>query len=277
VAERKRSTARPAARRPADRATPFRAALPIAIAEPTEICRFLASEEADGTLGPPLGVVDPRHRCMALAEPVAQSPQQQHLVCLTSGHVDCPRYLRGVLFAGSPPAMARKDTISPAVIGAALLLLGAIAASFGFLAVRGTFELSLATASPPPVAALPSQATVAPATPSISLPSSASPSVEITPSASPLPTASPTAAPTPAPTPKPTARPTPVPTSDRFAVLTKCASTPDCWIYVIRSGDNLTSIANWFGVSYNRMIAMNPGLKRPIHAGEQLRIPTPTR
>jgi LysM repeat protein len=60
-------------------------------------------------------------------------------------------------------------------------------------------------------------------------------------------------------------------------VLTKCPSTPDCWIYVIRAGDNLTSIANWFGVSFDRVIAMNPGLSRPIHAGDQLRIPTPTR
>jgi LysM domain len=217
-----------------------------------------------------------------MAEPVAQSPQQQHLVCLTSGHVDCPRYLRGVLFAGAPPALQRKETVSPAVVGAVLLLLGAIAASFGFLAVRGSFELPVPTATPPTVAALPS-ASIA-IVPSISIPPpSVVPSTD--PTSSPTPTASPTPSPTPhptlaptsAPTPKPTPNATPRPTSDRFAVLTKCPSTPDCWIYVIRSGDNLNSIANWFGVSYNRVLAMNPGLTRPIHAGEQLRIPTPTR
>jgi hypothetical protein len=60
-------------------------------------------------------------------------------------------------------------------------------------------------------------------------------------------------------------------------VLTKCPGTSDCWIYVIRSGDNLVSIAHWFGVDYDRMRAMNPRLRVPIHAGDQLRIPTPTR
>ena len=46
---------------------------------------------------------------------------------------------------------------------------------------------------------------------------------------------------------------------------------------MIRSGDNLQSIANWFGVSYDRMLDMNPGLTIPIHAGDHLKIPTPTR
>jgi hypothetical protein len=46
---------------------------------------------------------------------------------------------------------------------------------------------------------------------------------------------------------------------------------------VIRAGDNLTSIAHWFGVSYSRMLAMNPDLRVPIHAGDKLLIPTPTR
>jgi LysM repeat protein len=46
---------------------------------------------------------------------------------------------------------------------------------------------------------------------------------------------------------------------------------------VIRSGDNLESIAHWFGVSYSEMLAMNPNLRIPIQPGDQLRIPTPTR
>jgi hypothetical protein len=124
--------------------------------------------------------------------------------------------------------------------------------------------------------------------PSVPASGSAQPALSIAPSGSavasasaepsPEPTATPSApAATPPPTPKPTPRPTPAPTSDRFAVLTRCPSTPDCWIYRIRAGDNLRSIANWFGVSYDRMLAMNPNLRRPIQPGEELRIPTPTR
>ncbi|MDQ3128579.1 MAG: LysM peptidoglycan-binding domain-containing protein [Chloroflexota bacterium] len=53
----------------------------------------------------------------------------------------------------------------------------------------------------------------------------------------------------------------------------------DCWIYVIRSGDNLRSIANYFGVSYERVLTMNPDLGDPtnVRPGYRLRIPTPTR
>jgi hypothetical protein len=257
--------------------TPFRTVPVAAPLDPPALCQFLASEKPDGTVGPPLAFVDPRNRCIALTDPVAQSPQQQHLVCLTAAHVDCPRYLRGVLLAGTPPPRPRREPISPAVIGATLVLLGAIAASFGFLAVRGSFDLAAANESPSAVALVPS------ATASAATVSSApvSPSAAVGPSVSVSPpeasSAPPPASATPAPTPRPTAAPTARPTSDRFALLTRCPSTPDCWIYVIRSGDNLRSIANWFGVSYDRMLAMNPNLKRPIQPGEQLRIPTPTR
>jgi hypothetical protein len=226
--------------------------------------------------------VDPSHVCVALVDPVPQSGRQQELVCLTSAHVNCPRYLRGLLIANAPaPATRRRQQVSPAVIGATLLLLAAIAASFGFLAVRGGFELALASPSPIAVGAIRStssspvesdgsgaSASVVPVSPS------ASPSSSAASASSP---AGPTPEPTPTPTAAPTATPTPAPTSDRFALLTRCPATPDCWIYTIRSGDNLRSIANYFGVSYDRVLAMNPHLRRPIHAGDKLRIPTPTR
>ena len=53
----------------------------------------------------------------------------------------------------------------------------------------------------------------------------------------------------------------------------------DCWIYVVRAGDNLRSIVNWFGVSFQRVLQMNPWITDPttIHAGDELKIPTPTR
>jgi hypothetical protein len=95
---------------------------------------------------------------------------------------------------------------------------------------------------------------------------------------SPSPPPSPSPSPTPSPTPRPTPKPTPRPTSDRFAVLRPCPQASDCWIYVIRSGDNLFSIAHWFGVSLARIEAMNPWTRTTgLRAGQELKIPTPTR
>ena len=90
------------------------------------------------------------------------------------------------------------------------------------------------------------------------------------------PVASPAVTPADAETPRRTA--TPRPTSDRFAVITRCPGRSDCWVYTIRTGDNLFSIAHWFGVSLDRIYAMNPWARtRGIQAGNDLLIPTPTR
>jgi hypothetical protein len=236
-------------------------------------CRFLVLETPDGSLTPAEGGVDPANRCVALGDPIPQSSQQQELVCLAAAHANCPRFLRGVLAAREPaPAPARQPT-SPAVIGAALVLAAALAMSFGFLAVRGGFSVPLGSPTPAPIAVAPSPS---PAVPSPTLAPTPTPVASV--AATPEPSVSPPPTPTPTPTASPTpARATPQPSSDRYALLTACPSQPDCWIYVIRSGDNLHSIANWFGVSYDRMIAMNPNLATPIHAGDHLRIPTPTR
>ena len=261
--------------------SPFSPAPPPPPPDEPSICQFLASRARDGTLGPAVPAVDATNHCIAVGEPAPQFPQQQNLVCLAAAHVNCPRYLRGMVFAGAPSPAPVRDPVSPAVIGAALVLLASIAASFGFLAIRGGFDLAVSTAEPGQlaVAATPSIApsvaiatTPAPtSTPSPSLPPSQTPS--------PTPSSTPplTPEPTPVRTPSPTPTPRPTPTSNRFAVLTRCPSTPDCWIYTIRSGDNLRSIANYFGVSYDKVLAMNPNLRRPIHAGDKLRIPTPTR
>jgi LysM repeat protein len=267
---------------PVERASgPFRSGPDTDADRPQSICRFLALKLADGTFDDAVRL-DTANRCVAIGEPLAQSGRQQELLCLAAAHVNCPRYLRGILLAGSPEPPPKREPISPAVIGAAFVLAAAIATSFGFLAVRGGFNIAIPTPSPALVAVVASPVpsaspTIAPtATPTEVASASPSPSLIPEPSPSPIPT--PTASPVPTPTPPPaTPKPTPAATSDRFAVLTKCPSTPNCWIYVIRSGDNLNSIANWFGVSYDRMIAMNPGLRTPIHAGDKLRIPTPTR
>lgn len=259
-----------------DRApSPFRAG-PDRVAEGDAICRFFAAELADGTIVPPNPFVTAGNRCVAFGDPLPQSSRQQELVCLTSAHVNCPRYLRGLLVEATPPPPARREPVSPAVIGAALVLVAAIAASFGFLAVRGGFALDLSAGSAAPsqvfVAAVPSP------TPSPTPAPTPSPTLSPTPSPSPSVTPSPTPSPTPVPTPQPT--PTPAPTSDRFALLTRCPDdASDCWIYVVRAGDNLRSIANYFGVSYERILDMNPQIDDPttIHAGDRIRIPTPTR
>lgn len=270
---------------------PFRPAPVRAPSGDIPICPFLAREGPDLALGTAIGAVDPAHRCVALVDPVPQSARQQELVCLTGAHVNCPRYLRGLLLAGTPAKPPAREPLSSAVILAALVLVAAIAASFGFLAVRGGFELEVDAAGG-------SQLAVAPTVSSSPRPATSSPSgAETSGAASPpasaasagagAPSTEPTPAPTPGPTPAstlepapgatPAATPVPKPSSDRYAVLTACPSTPNCWVYVIRSGDNLVSIANWFGVSYTRMRAMNPSLRIPIHAGDRLRIPTPTR
>jgi LysM repeat protein len=257
-----------------------------AVGEPRErgvACRFLARETADGAFSPAVGGVDGANRCVALGEPVPQSAQQQELVCLAASHVNCPRYLRGILVAATPLPPAPRAPISRAVIGATLVLLASLAASFGFLAVRGGFQVPLATRAPDLVAAAGS-ASPAPTASATAVPvASATPAS--TPTASPSPSATPTATPTiaPPPTPSPTLTVlptrTPTPTSDRYAVLTTCPSQADCWIYVVRAGDNLRSIVNWFGVSYERVLQMNPWINDPttIHAGDSLKIPTPTR
>jgi LysM repeat protein len=247
---------------------------------PPSTCRFLAIRGPNGSFEPATQL-DTANRCIAIGEPAAQSGRQQELVCGATAHVNCPRYLRGILVAGMTAPLAPpppRQPIAPAVIGAALVLAAALAVSFGFLAIRGGFNLAIPTPSPalvadvgsPAPSAAPSPTIAATATPSPTLSPTPSPSAPPTPSPTPLPTASPS------PTPPPPT-PTPSSSSDRFAVLTKCPSTPDCWIYVIRSGDNLESIAHWFGVSYSRMLAMNPDLRIPIQPGEKLKIPTPTR
>ncbi len=266
-----RSTTRQTLFRPAPRAAPGDAI-------PT--CPYLEREGAEGVLGPAIPAVDPDHRCVALGSPVPQSPRQQELVCLTAAHINCPRYLHGVQLAGATPATPVREPVSTAVIAAALIFVAALAASFGFLAIRGGFALGVASPAPSQVAVASAPATT---TPGASPSGSAGPTADASaatssgPSSTPEPSAAPTPSLTPTSSPPPKPTPTPRPSSNRFVLLTPCPSTKNCWIYVIRSGDNLVSIANYFGVDYDQVRKMNPRLRVPIHAGDELRIPTPTR
>jgi LysM repeat protein len=258
---------------------PFRTAPDPGPVAPAGICQFLASDSGAGELEPPRAAVDPANRCIAIGEPIPQSSRQQELVCLTTAHVNCPRYLRGILIAGMPPAAPPREPVSRAVLGSTVVLAAAIAASLGFLAVHGGIAVELPSVVPTQVAVAPSVPLPPMASPAPTISIAPSPSPSPSASVTPAPTSTPTASPSPSPTPSPTRTEKPTPSSDRFAVLTKCSSTSDCWVYVIRAGDNLRSIANWFGVSYERILQMNPTITDPttIHAGDHLRIPTPTR
>ena len=268
---------------PSDVAHPwFRIAAADGADEPVEPCRFLVSLDADGRRSAPLASVDGANVCVAIGDPTPQSARQQELVCLASAHRNCPRYLRGLLIEQTPPPPPARQPISGAVVAASLVLVASLAASFGFLAVRGS--LSVAFGGP---SAGSSQIAVAPAasvtilpsaSPAETAPPSISPSPSPAPSATPSPSPSPSPSPTVPPTATPRITPTPRPSSDRYAVLTACPSTPDCWIYVVRSGDNLVSIAHWFGVPLQAIYDMNPWARTTsLRAGQQLRIPTPTR
>ena len=255
-----------------------------------ETCPFLRSIGPAGRLGPPIETPDPANRCLAVTEAKPQSIRQQQLVCLTEGHVNCPRYLRGALVS-SHVASRRlpRLTASPPVIASVLVLILSAAASVGFLLANGGMALALPSSSPGGVAAgspapsVPAEASVVPQ-PSKTSASPANPSPSppaIVPPASPEPTLAPPRPPSPTPgaTPGATPEATPAETSDRYAVLEPCPDAPDCWIYTIRAGDNFQSIVNWFGVPFDTVAAMNPQLGdvANIHAGDRIRMPPPTR
>jgi hypothetical protein len=255
-------------------------------AAPPTICPFLRAIDQVDRLDQAVEAPDQANRCTAIREPVPQSLRQQELVCLTSGHVNCPRYLRGsVGLAEIPVAVAvdRRVTMTPAITGALAIFVAAFLVSTAFLFANG--GLTLSAAGPSPTASgdvLGAVETEAPTpVPTVK------PTVEPTPSAAPRPTpglspattATPTPTPlaTPGPSPTVQATPTPKPRSDRYVLLRRCPDRSNCWIYVIRSGDNLYSIANYFGVSLKTVRAWNGWTESGLNVGRELRIPTPTR
>jgi LysM repeat protein len=246
------------------------------------VCPFLRSAGADGALGPPIEVPDAANRCAALREAAPQSLRQQELVCLTNGHVNCPRYLRGALVITeiAKPSVRARSGVTPAILAAVAILAFAFAVSAAFVVERGGLTLSaavnppspdVAVVAPTPTAPPTAEAQASPATTSAPSAAVATPTATTPPSAPP-----PTTEPTPVPSQTP--EPTPRSSSDRYALLEPCPDEPDCWVYTIRSGDNLFSIANYFGVRLSRVYKLNPWARtQGIRAGQELILPSPTR
>jgi LysM repeat protein len=274
---------------------PHEIARPPAIGEDrspnARVCPFLRAIDDADVLGLPVESPDPANRCAALRDAVPQSLRQQELVCLTSGHVNCPRYLRGSLGGDEPPERAPKHrAVTPAIAGSLAVLVVAFLVSIAFVVGNGGLALTGAattpTASGAAVAALASRSPAptpapTPASTPIANPSEASsstPSPSEASSPAPTPSRPPSSSPSPpSPTSAPTAKPTAKPTSSRLALLKPCPDAPNCYLYVIRSGDNLYSIANYFGVSVKAITVMNPWTANGLKVGRALRLPPPTR
>ena len=251
------------------------------------VCPFLRSVGPDGVIGVPVDSPDVTNRCAALHEAVPQSLRQQELVCLTSGHINCPRYLRGALVASERPGRGRRlgAGLTPAIAAALAVLVLSFGVSVAFVVANGGLTLPVAAIAATPT---PSGSAVAVGAVGrtqgeprrIGRPPPASTVPAATPSVAPETHAGADPAPTPSVTPEPTpeATPKPKPTSNRYALLKPCPDEPDCWIYVIRSGDNLFSIANYFGVPIERVRALNPWTRNQgLRVGRELILPPPTR
>ena len=259
------------------------------------VCPFLRVIDDGERLGPPIEAPDPANRCAALREPVPQSLRQQELVCLSSGHVNCPRYLRGGLDVAPTkvvrtPRAAPTVSVTPATAGALAIFTAAFLLSVGFVLANGGVVLTAVAPTPALSGGVLGAIETAPPTPA----STPVPTLEPTPAPTPEPTFSPTPTVVPTDTPEPTTTaipsatpepsappptvaPTARPASGRYALLTACPDRSGCWIYHIRSGDNLYSIANYFGVSLKTVQAWNPWTRSGLKVGRELRIPTPTR
>jgi hypothetical protein len=176
--------------------------------------------------------------------------------------------------------------MTPAIAGSVVLLLVSALTSIAWVVANGGVALppraatpALAAASNPSGAALPAHGAGESGAPGNS--PGGSPAAEV-------PTESAPRASTPDPTPgpsgagpgpsRPVETPRPSPTSDRYAVLVPCPAAPDCYRYTVRAGDNLWSIARWFGVPLETVYERNPELRSAaLRPGSEIVLPTPTR
>lgn len=242
------------------------------------ICPFLRAIDDDVSLAPAIPRPDQANRCTALGDAAPQSLRQQEHACLTSVHVNCPRYLPGALQLTEPTPVPRGSglQLTPAIVGALFVLAASFALSVGFVVANGGMDLP--AAGGPPQAALESAGSGPSLSPVPTSSASVSPIPTTVAGPSPAPTIPATPASTAPPAPSATPPATPGSSSDRYALLEPCSDTPGCWIYVIRSGDNLVSIARYFGIPLDVVTERNPWTTTTaLVAGQELRLPAPTR
>lgn len=249
------------------------------VAAPPRICAFLRAD-TNGTLGEPIDWPEPSNRCVALGDAAPKSLRQQEYACLASAHVNCPRFLRGLdTLETQVHATGSTMRLTPAIVAALVVLGASFALSVGFVVVNGGMnihgpglaaEAPSPSPSPSPSAAQPSESSAVESEAATPTPAPSAPAPTPSPTTEPTPAAAATRSPTPTATPRPS--------SDRYELLTSCGDAPDCWIYVVRSGDNLVSIARYFGISLETVRELNPWTETtPLVAGQELRLPPPTR
>jgi LysM repeat protein len=216
-----------------------------------------APGEADSRVDPPTSTLVAAAILTAPAAPV------RHAAVAPPPVVPVAPVVRSTRRSGARPARSRPG---PIVLAVGILVV-ALVVAFAFTSLRGGLSLP---------GALPSLGTVSPSpSPSQLLSPSPTPAPSPTPTASPTPVPSPTSSPSPAPTSSGTPRPSVPPA---FVGLKPCPDAPDCYLYRVRSGDNLTRIAQRFGVAASAIRRLNPEITDPslIHVGDVIRIPLPT-
>jgi nucleoid-associated protein YgaU len=62
-----------------------------------------------------------------------------------------------------------------------------------------------------------------------------------------------------------------------FVALAACPDAPGCYLYIVRPGDRLSTIAGRYGITQQSILALNPKITDPnaIFSGQTIRLPGP--